>query len=168
MARFSGEHLVRTKDDRDLGRLELWSWPRPRGALDFMRRRGEHQEWRGRSGSLPFYVGVDSGCEPDAQLAFLDSEAIATIASLEAREPALRHETAKRALEPARDWSDNPKLSEAAFADSLRASEVAIYTDASNTIIDLFFEDTANIFAGHIVLTSLDKSGNIISTGIEG
>lgn len=168
MTRFQGKHLVRTKDDPDLGRLELWSWPRPRGLLDFVKPREDYLEWRGASGPLRFFIGIDIGVEPDIQLTFLDGAARATIASLAERELALRRETAKRELELARDWSGNAALSEDDFGASLRGSEVAVYTDENQTIIDLYFEDTMNIFAGHVVTTSLDRLGGIVTTGIEG
>jgi hypothetical protein len=168
MTRFAGERLIRTKDDPDLGCLELWAWPRPRAFLDLLKPREEYLEWRGMSGRLVFVVGVDRGVEPDTQLAFLDTQARAVIASLADREPALRRETARREIGLARDWSGNNDLSEDVFAESLRGSEVAVYTDADNTIVDLYLEDTANIFAGHIVTVSLDRSGNIVSTGLDG
>ena len=168
MTRFAGERLIRTKDDPDLGCLELWAWPRPRAFLDLLKPREEYLEWRGMSGRLAFVVGVDRGVEPDTQLAFLDTQARAVIASLADREPALRRETARREIGLARDWSGNNDLSEDVFAESLRGSEVAVYTDANDTIVDLYLEDTANIFAGHIVTVSLDRSGNIVSTGLDG
>lgn len=168
MTRFAGERLLRTKDDPDLGRLELWAWPRPRGLLDMMKPREEYLEWRGMSGRLAFVVGVDRGVEPDTQLEFLDTQAQAVIASLADREPALRKETARREIGLARDWSGNTDLSEDAFAESLRGSEVAVYTDANDTIVDLYLEDTANTFAGHTLIVSLDRSGSIVSTELHG
>lgn len=168
MARFSGERLVRTRDDPDLGRLELWSWPRPRGLLEFAKPQEDYLEWRGASGGLPFFFGVDVGVDPETQLLFLDADARTTISSLAEREPLLRRETAKREVGLAREWADNDLLNEDEFAESLHASEIAIYADANNLSVDLYFEDTMNIFAGHIVMTSLDKSGAIVTTGIEG
>jgi len=168
MGRFPGERLVRTRDDPDLGRLELWGWPRPRGLLDFGKPHEEYFEWRGVVGGVPFVVGVDFGVEPEAQLGFLDTVARATITSLAVREPALRRETAMREIRLARDWANNHSLSEEDFAECLRVSEIDVSTDANDTAIDLYFEDAANIFAGHVVTTSLDKSGNIIDTGIDG
>jgi hypothetical protein len=169
LMRFPNAEFMRTRPDRALGELELWRMPLPRrNLIEYLKPREYRYEWRGRSGEIPILISIDAGREPEEQLAFLDSQALATIASLAEREPALRRETAKRELELARDWANDATLAEAAFADSLRASQVSVFTDATDTMIEIYFEDTAGIFGEHIILVSLDKSGAIVTTGIEG
>jgi hypothetical protein len=159
---------VRTTEHPALGRLELWGSPQPRSLLDFVKPRDVHLEWRGVSGNLPITTAIDKGIEPEAQLAFLDAEAQSAVATLGQREPELRSQIAAREIGLARDWANNNDLSEESFAKSLRASGASVYTDIEDTIIDLYFEDTANIFGGHDVIASLDRFGRIVSSGIEG
>ena len=168
MARPPGERLLRVIEDPDLGRLELWVWSPPRSGWAFGKRPSDFYEWRGVTGQLPFIVSIDQGVEPEAQLVFLDRMARATIVSLSDREPELRRETAAREIALARDWTESATLTEKAFSDSLCLSEINVLTDKEDTNIEVYFDDTANIFAGHVVTTTLDKAGNIIATGIAG
>jgi hypothetical protein len=50
----------------------------------------------------------------------------------------------------------------------LRLSEVSVLADAEGSDVQLWFEESGDIFAGHSVMARLDGEGQIDDIGLEG
>jgi hypothetical protein len=50
----------------------------------------------------------------------------------------------------------------------LRLSEVSVLADAEGSDVQLWFEESGDIFAGHSVMARLDGDGQIDDIGLEG
>lgn len=167
MGRFPSEEKLGEVDDPDLGRLELWGVHKHR-TFKIGKPQIDFTEWRGALAGLPLILGVDFGDAPEKALGYLTSEARAALRALPDRLSQIRDETAERELATARDWANDPNLSAERLAESLQASTIDLYADAEDASILIYFDDTANIFAGHMITTTLNTAGAVTHTALEG
>lgn len=162
------ETLVRETRDKDLGALELWRMRVTGDAANAEMRPFEYFDWRGRLGpdETPLFIAIDG--DPDEALSFIDANTRKLIRALPTRAAQLSSDAAARMLALARDWAGNDSLSQDELAAALRMSCVNVSADAVGADIEVWFEETGDIFAGHSVMARLDGEGQIDDIGLEG
>lgn len=168
MSGSASETLVRETRDPDLGALELWLTRAKGGVAKSAMRAFEFSDWRGRLGpeETPLVIAIDE--DADATLGFIDAKTRKLIRALPARAAELRAEAAARMLTLAREWLENEALSQDDLAAALRLKEISVLADAEGADVEVWFEETADIFAGHSVMARLDGEGQIDDIGLEG
>jgi hypothetical protein len=156
------EEFIRRIADPDFGELELWRW--------------RLVEWRGGA-SLPdgakarTAILVDEGVEPEEALRLVTPAARTTFRHLVESEADIRRRIAQRELDMARDWAEwrgQAKPTGESFAASLRTSAYNICADGDGVIIDVWFEDTGEIFAGHGFYATYNGDGDLLGVSLFG
>jgi hypothetical protein len=154
--------LVRRVTEPDFGVLELW--------------RGHDLEWRGRI-KLPdgeeasIIIPINDEAYADDTLGFLTPAARATFRRLVDDEVKVRRAVCKRELEMAQDWAASaelPELDAESFAGSLRTESYYIYADKEGVSIEIWFEDSMDIFAGHVFCATYDAEGKLQDVALMG
>ena len=164
----ASETLVRETLDPDLGALVLWLTRVKTVALPISKQTAEYSDWRGRLGpdETPLVISIDG--DADETLGFIDAKTRKLIRSLPARAAQLKSDAAAKMLMLAREWAENEALSQEELAAMLRLSEVSVLADAEGSDVQLWFEESGDIFAGHSVMARLDGEGQIDDIGLEG
>jgi len=156
------EEFIRRIADPDFGELELWRW--------------RLVEWRGAA-SLPdgakarMAIMVEEGVAPEDTLRRVTPAARATFRRLAKNEESVRRRIAQRELDTARDWAEwrgQPKPTAESFAASLRTSAYNISADEEGVVIDVWFEDTLDIFAGRGFYATYDGDGELLGVALFG
>jgi len=148
--------FVRRVTEPDFGALELW--------------RGHFLEWRGKT-KLPdgeeaavIIPVVDDDVPADDTLGFLTAASRATFRRIVDDEAKVRRLVCHRELGMAQSWAasgDLPELDAESFAASLRTDSYYIYADKDGVSIEIWFEDTMDIFAGHVFCATYDGEGEL-------
>lgn len=164
----ASETLVRETRDKDLGALELWLTRATGGTSHTAMRPFEYSDWRGRLGpdQTPLVISIEG--DADETLGFIDAKTRKLIRALPAHTAELRAGAAARMLKLAREWSENDALRQDELAAALRVREISVLADAEGADVQVWFEETGDIFAGHSVMARLDGDGQIDDIALEG
>ena len=162
------ETLVRKTEDVTFGPIELWRWRSGDGPLML--------EWRGSArlddGSIAgVIINIEKLGAEETALVLLNAAERQTFEGLTQSSEGVRLNAARGLLRTAHDWCESsgrspPTLE--AFAASLKVREFVLDTDAEGVNISVWFDDTADYFAGHGLYATYDGEGTQLDVALFG